>query len=312
MTKLLPTLLLAVFLLTPVAGMARDPVSPTRAHEIVVEESEQNRARARRSAEHRLSSIELPPAAEMSRDRPTGIGDLLSEPIAIPGGRPHATAHRFWTVPVPAHDVLSWLRRHAQPETKEVAELFGTRGRSLEFETLPGPHGRTGGLLFITVVPRSTGGSAVRADVFESWEIPRSPLQRIPAGSRFLHLSISPGSEGSYSEGEKVPPSRTISTEGRSLVAKLVRIVNRQAAYQEVDLASCGSVLSPGRQPHLVTLVFKTGRRGRVLARVSQETPIGICDSLQLRVGTRDPYALDGGWDVLRAARGLIRRARPG
>ena len=94
-------------------------------------------------------------------------------------------------------------------------------------------------------------------------------------------------------------------------VAKLVRIVNRQPAYQLVDLMSCGPAPGPGWEPHLITLVFKASRHGRASARVSQETPIGICDSLQLRVGSREPYALEGGWNVLRAARGLIRRAHP-
>jgi len=143
-------------------------------------------------------------------------------------------------------------------------------------------------------------------------EIPRSPLQRIPAGSRFLHLSVSPGSEGFYPKGEKAPPTRSISTEDRALAAKLTRVVNRQPAYQLVDLASCGPAPGPGWESHLTTLVFKTSRHGRVLARVSQETPIGICDSLQLEVGSRKPYALEGGRHVLHAARGLIGRAHPG
>jgi len=307
MTGVLSALVLAIFFTTPTVDAARAPVSPTRAHEIVVEKSAQNRARAKRGAERRLRSIELPPGAEASRRRPTGIGALLNEPAAILGGRPHVTAHRFWTVPDSAKEVLAWLRRHAQPS----ANRSGSGGRALEFVTQPGPEGALGGLLHITVVSRSTGGSAVRADVFEDWEIPRSPLQRIPAGSRFLRLIVSPGSEGFYLEGEEPPPSRTIATEDRGPIAKLVRIINGQPANQLVDLVSCGPVPSPGWEPLLTTLIFKASRHGRVLARVSQETPIGICDPMQLRIGTRTPYALESGGNVLHAARGLIRRARP-
>ncbi len=211
----LPVLLLAAFLSTPAVVVAHAPVSPTRAHEIVVEESAQNRTRAKRSAERRLRSIELPPGAEASRQRPTGIGTLLDEPLGIPGGRPHVTAHRFWTVPRSAQEVLSWLHRHPPPATKLSAEIGGSGGSGLEFESLPGPLGGLGGLLFLTVVPRSSRGSAVRADMFEDWEIPRSPLERIPTGSRFLQLGVSPGSGGLHVEGEMAQPSRTIATEDR-------------------------------------------------------------------------------------------------
>jgi hypothetical protein len=303
MTALLPALLLAALFSMPAASVARAPVSAAQAHEIVAEGSARNQARAQRSAERRLRSIELPPGAETSPARPTGVGELLREAAAIPGGRPHMTTHRFWTVPRPAHGVLAWLRRHAPPLTKQVGEIGGTSGRSLELETLPGAGG-TAGLLFITVVPRSTGGSAVRADAFEEWEIPRSPLERIPAGSRFLRLSVSPGSEGFDPAGEVGPPMRTIAIEDRSLVAKLVRIVNRQPAFQLVGPVSCGPVPGPGWEFHLTTLVFKTSRHGRVLAQISQKTPIGICDPLQLQVGGRRSYALEGGWNVLRAVRG--------
>jgi hypothetical protein len=308
---LLPALVLVLFFLTPAVSAAPAPVSATRAHEIVIAESARNRARALRSAERRLGSIELPAGAATSANRPTGIGELLSEPAAIPGGHRHVATHRFWTVPGSAREVLAWLGRHAPPLTKETGTISGSAGETLVFES-PAPHGAgdLGGLLFITVVPRSSGGSAVRADVFEDWEVPRSPLERIPAGSRFLRLTVSPGSGGLHGGGEKVRPSRTISSSDPGLIAKLVRIVNDQPAYQQFDLPSCGPV-GLGSEYNLTTLVFRASRQGRVLARVSQETPIGICDSLRLQVAGHKPYALEGGWNVLRAARGLIHQAQP-
>lgn len=309
MIGFLPAALLAVFLSTLAGGAADTPVSATEAQEIISDEAARNRTEARRFVERRLNSIELPPGAETSEGQPSGVGDRLREAVAIPGGNPHVTAHRFWTVPRAPSEVLAWLRRHAPATTKWFGgEIGGTGGRTLEFESLPGPEGALGGLLFITVVQRSAGGSAVRADVFEDWEIPRSPLQRIPAGSRFLRLSVSPGSSGVHRDDENTRPTRAISTEDRGLIAKLVRIVNRQPAYQLVDLASCGGVRLASEE-HLITLVFKTTSDGATLAQVSQIAPIGICDALHLQVEGRRPYALERGWDVLRAARGLIRRA---
>jgi hypothetical protein len=310
--RTLPALFLAVSLLAPAVQVTADSPSPSRAHEIVAEQSAKNRARAEHVAKSQLRSIGLPSGAVASRGRPTGVGKLLQEPAAIPGGSRYVATHGFWTVPRSPRDVLAWLRHHTPSDTTVVGELRGSSGQTLEFESLPGPKasGDLGGLLFLTVVRRATGGSAIRADVFQVWELPRSPLERIPAGSRFLRLSVSPGSGGLHSEGEETQPPRFASTEDRTLIAKLVRVVNRQPAYQKVDLPSCGPP-GLGSEYHLIALVFKASRHGRVLGRVTQETPIGICDSLQLQVGARKPYALEGGWNVLRAARGLIRRAHP-
>jgi hypothetical protein len=111
-------------------------------------------------------------------------------------------------------------------------------------------------------------------------------------------------------EGEKGRPPRFASTEDRALIGRLVRIVNRQPAFQAVDLPSCGPE-GEGSEYHQFTLVFRRGRHRRTLAQVSQEVPFGICSAMELRLVGRGPYALEGGWNVLRAAHGLIRSARP-
>ncbi len=231
----------------------------------------------------------------------------------MPGGPRHATAHRFWTVPRPPRGVLAWLRRHPPRRTRSTrTEIGGTGGEALEFELLPGaPHsGELGGLLFVNVVRRSSGGSAVRADAFEDWNVPRSPRARIPAGAHFLALTVAPGPGGLHIEGETPRPTRHAATADQALISKLVRVVERQPAYQEVDLPSCGPQ-GEASEYHLIRLNFRTARHGHLLASVSQEIPFGICSALILKLGPHRTFALEGGEHVLQAAHGLIRRATP-
>jgi hypothetical protein len=313
--RALPALLVTAALLASLAAgaagtAAAGPSTPPRGS--VAERSARNRARAKRTAMRRVATVRLPAGAEASPERPSGVGELLTGPGAIPGGHRHTTAHRFWTVPRPARAVLAWVRAHRPPHTKPAGEIGGSFGQSLEFELLPGPphSGDLGGLLFVTVVNRSSGGSAVRADAFEDWDLPRPDRARIPAGSHFLSLRVAPGSGGAHAEGEPIPRTRFASTRNAALIAKLTRIVNRQPADQETDLPSCGPE-GQGSEYHLISLTFKASRHGRTLARLTQEIPIGLCDPLLLKLGRHQTYALEGGWNVLRAAHGLIRRAAP-
>lgn len=292
-------------------GVASVVASGEEAAEIVARESTRNRSIAERDSERRLGLIRLPPGAVPSQGRPSGVGQLLREAPAIPGGTRLVSNHAFWTTPGSPQQALAWLRHHSQPGAKLEGELRGSAGTALHFYWSRAPAGVLSASVLVTVVPRSAGGSAIRADVFDGWELPRSPAARIPAGSRYLGLVATEGTGGLHilgQEGTRKP--RFTSTEDGPLIARLVRLINRRSAYQYVNLPSCGPV-GLASESHLFKLVFKTSRHGRTLARVSQETPIGICDALNLQVGSGKTYTLDGGWEVLRAMRGLIRRARP-
>lgn len=303
--------IIAVLILVPMGGIAGAAVSPARAHRTVTAKAARDQATASAAAERLLDSVLLPPGAEPSQERPVGVRGLLREPAEVPGGRPHVTAHRFWTAAGPASEVVTWLQRDPPPGTRAVGVATGSAGTTLEFEA-PARQGRSGrleGLLFLTVVDRSDGGSGVRADAFEDWELPRSPLERVPAGARSVGITVSSGPGGLHREGQVTPPARHASTTEPALVARLVRIVDREPAFQLVDLPSCGP---EAPQTRSIQFVFRAAPEGRVLARVSQQTPIGICDPLTLRVAGRGPYALEGGRGLLRAAGGLIGRAEAG
>lgn len=287
-----------------IAGAAAGVSSSSAASgpEIVARQSAMNRAAARRDAERRLGMISLPPGAVPSPTRPSGIGRRLTGPAAIPGGVRQVSEHRFWTVPGPPRRVYRWLHHHPPPGTSENYGhlVFWNHGP-------PGTLGATG---VIAAVERTVGGTAVRADVFDGWELPRDPTERIPAGARFLSLEVGPASGGLHAEGEEVPPVRRISTERAPLISALVRLVNRQPAFQLFDLPSCGPE-GPASEYRSIVFRFRDRRHGRLLADVSQETPIVLCDPLTLRLPGHKPYPLERGWSLIRRAHDLIRRARP-
>lgn len=298
----LAVLLVAMLSIVAVAGAS--PSSAAPGAEIVAKQSARNRAVARRDAERRLGLISLPPGTVPSPGRPSGIGHRLTEPAAVPGGVRHVSEHRFWTFPGSTRHVFRWLHRHS-PQGSAANENYG----DLIFWE-HGPPGTLGATGVVAAVPRSGGGTAVRVDVFDGWEFPRDPTRIVPAGTRYLSLEVAPGSGGLHTEGESVSPVRRISTGRVALVSALAGLINRQPAFQLFDQPSCGPQFD-GSKSRLFVFRFKDRRDGKLLAQVSQEAPIGICDAMELRIASGKPYALDGGENVIRRAHDLIGRASP-
>lgn len=300
----LMTALLAAMLSASNGSAPGAATSARQASEIVAKRSAKNRAVARRDANRRLGMISLPPGAATSQVRPKGIGRRLGEPREVPGGVRHVSQHRFWTVPGSPQRVYVWLAHHPPRGTSASENYAG------EVFWEHGPPGTLGATGVIAAVQSLDGETAVRADVFTGWELPRNPTERVPVGAHYLSLEVAPGSEGSREEGKAVPPVRLTSTERVSLIAALARLANRQPAFQLFHQPSCGPAYPAAESRHIV-FRFEGGRNGKVLARLSQETPIGICDGLNLQVADRKPYLLEGGRRLLHRARDLIRRARP-
>jgi hypothetical protein len=283
------------------SGSAGATVSPRGAREVVVERSAANRAVARHDARRRLALFDALPGAVPHRQRPSGIGDLLRGTGPIPGDSRHVHEVRFLTVSGSPRDVHEWLRLHP-PRGSGARE---NEGEFIYWEH--GPPGTRGATAVVRAVPRAGGGSVVRVDFYESWELPRSPAARVPTGSNYVFLRISPS--GVFVVGEKPRPTRHIATTEPRLIASLARIVDHAPAFQLFRPPSCGP--EPGRT-HRFEFFFRADRTGPTLARVSQEAPIGLCSSLELAIGQqRRLYTLEDGGKLLRVAHHLIRRARP-
>jgi hypothetical protein len=304
MKKAIPAIVLfALILLAIGTNSGGSAISFDHGREVVVRKSAMNRQIAQRDAERRLGLISLPPGAVPSEDRPSDIGDRLSEPGAIPGGARHVSEHRFWTVPGAPHRVYAWLADHP-PRGSSAAENYADQ---IFWEH--GPPGTRGATGIVTAVRSSDGSTAVRADVFTDWELPRNPAERVPSNARYLSLEVVP--EESSNEGGAVPPVRRASTERQSFITALVRLVNRQPAFQLFNQPSCGGAPGLGWKSRRVIFRFEDRPHGRVLAQVSQRTPIGICDALNLKISGRKLYSLEGGQKLIHRAHNLIRRARP-
>jgi hypothetical protein len=97
----------------------------------------------------------------------------------------------------------------------------------------------------IRAVVRRGGDSIVRVDIYESWELPRSPAARIPTGTHYLALTIYPSGEGVI--GEKPRPARHAGTIDRHLIVDLERIVDHAPAFQLYRPPTCGPMPVPGK-----------------------------------------------------------------
>ncbi len=154
----------------------------------------------------------------------------------------------------------------------------------------------------------------LRADVTDQWELPRSPAARIPGRPGFLAVRVKPTEEvvPVLEEGEPEPPRpvpRFNSTERQPLIASLVRLVEREPAYQITELPSCGPPAFG--EVDLIELVFMDHRGGSVLATVSRKSAVGPCDPLLLHPQGTGTYALDFGYTVMKRAQGLVDTAAP-
>lgn len=285
-------------------------------HAVVARLSARNKARAERDAGRRLTLVRLPPGAVASPTVPSGGNPELDGVGLEPTGGRFVARHAFWTAPESRPQVLAYMRHHLAPGARLGARFYGSGGAGFEIDWRNLPAGVWSATTFVRVVARLGGGSAIRADAWDWWELPRSPAARIPAGAGFLALRIEPTGEGiplPLKPGEVEPPPavpRFSSTEHGPLVAGLVRLIDRQPADQTTVLPSCGPD-DVGSESFEVELIFMAHRGGRVLATASQQRPIGPCDPLILRLRNGGTYALESGWDVLRRLRGLIAAAQP-
>ncbi len=297
------TLLLVAFILPTSAGST---IARETAFGPVAAKAAANRRFAERDAAQRLERLRLPPSAIASETLPSGTETLLGEPLGKPLGGRFVSSHRFWEVPGSPRRALYWLRRHPPRGAVLGIEFLGSGPDGIEFAW---PHSQPpllGSSVLVAVAPRSTGGAAIRADVYDGWVLPRDSGQRVPLRARFLSLEISNDDVEVGVPREKLQKGFASASDARFVRAVAQRI-NNLRAYQVTFLPSCGP---PALEPHLIQLTFKTAPHGTTLARVTQEVPIGPCDAMRLKLPGKKRYSLEWGSSVIHKVRGLIRRAR--
>jgi hypothetical protein len=307
--------LFAIAVLLVFAAMQASSLAAPMGPKAVVErKSARNEAVAERDAHHRLDLIPLPTGAVRSQVRPSGIGKRLRGPAFSFFGTRNVHATTFWTTDKSRAQMIDFLRNHAPRGARVETESFGSGGPAVEFGWRNAPRGVWYTSVVVGVAKRLGGGSALRADVTDQWELPRSPAARIPGHPRFLAVRIKPTGEGLAvpEEGQPEPPRpvpRFNSTERQSLIAGLVRLVEREPAYQITELPSCGP--PPVGEVDLIELTFMDHRGGTVLATVSRKSSGGPCDALLLHPRGAGTYALDFGYAVMKRAQGLVDAGTP-
>ena len=304
--------LLAVLLLLAAVQASSLLAAPMSPKAVVEQESARNKALAARDASHRLNLIPLPADAVRSPIRPSGIGERLSEPAWEFFGTRNVNATAFWTTEKSQGQMLNFLRHHPPRGARVESESFGSGGPAVEFRWRHAPRGVWYASVLVGVAKRAGGGSALRADVTDQWELPRSPAARIPGRPRFLAVRVKPTEEIVPEEGEPEPPRpvrRFNSTERQSLIASLVRLVEREPAYQITEPPSCGPPAIG--EVDLIELVFMDHRGGSVLATVSRKSAVGPCDPMLLHPRGAGTYSLDFGYPVMKRAQGLVNAATP-
>ena len=310
-TSLYAAVILLLLAAAQASSLFAAPMSPKA---VVARESARNKALAEHDATHRLDLIPLPADVVRSPTRPSGIGERLSGPAYDFFGTRYVNATAFWTTDKSQAQVLDFLREHPPRGAQVATESSGSGGPAIEFSWTHPPRGVWSASVLVGVVKRSGGGSALRADVTDQWELPRSPAARIPGHLRFLVVRVKPIEEGIpiSEEGQPEPPPRVPrfnSTVRQSLIASLVRLVEREPAYQITELPSCGPPAIG--EVDLIELVFMDHRDGRVLATVSRKSSGGPCDPLLLHPRGAGTYPLDFGYRVMERVGGLIDTATP-
>lgn len=266
----------------------------------------QNEQIAEDDSAARLALLRLPPGAIETEGPPAGTRHWLAGPFYESDRERFLNSHAFWEVPRGRTWTLRWLRHHPPLGTRLEWESSVGHSTKLEFDWLRGlPEGVWASSVATAVVSRPTGGTALRADVSDQWLWPRGPGQTIPAGTRSLELEVDPH-PGLVERDAHLRP-RFASTHDRRLIDAVVERLEELPAPQFVG-PSCGAPELD--RSHLITLTLRSGSRGRALARISQQTPTGPCQSLVVRRPGRAPYALTEGWTVLTKLRELMHHAR--
>lgn len=262
-----------------------------------------NRETAERHAAGTLTAFRVPPGAREEPNFPSDVQALLRAGEMEMTDSRIVKRHEDWLVPGEPQAVLRWLVRHQGPGWKrDGGGIFGygsPEGQS--FSAYLYSRREVAGLfakdLLITLTRLPGHQTAVRAEAQTVWLRPRSPAERVPAGARFMTVSVERG-------GERL---RSISSSNAALVRRVAKQINDLQVVQ-IQRPSCGPELPPGTVSKDVRFEFRAEPGSPLLAAATQEVPAGICSPLLLEVLGKTAAPLEDGMRVVRSVRGLIKR----
>jgi uncharacterized protein DUF4232 len=273
----------------PLAAVSRSATAATAGSRPTVAS---NRAIARTLAAQLLGRVPVPAGATQVPRNP-GIPIWLDSSTSGVPDVHVADVHRFWRVAGDPKTVFDQIRARA-PAGARVS-LTGTGSQngtpvawSLVFTYLPVSGRILERGLGIGVTSARAGGTAIRADGYAVWQIPRSAREVVPAGARTVAVSIDRGSGPGF-------PAGTVTA--RRTVARLVSFVDSRPVAQGLA-QSCPEI---GPSTRVLDLRFEGAEDGPPLARAVETA----CGGLSFFIHGRRQRPLDEGADLSEMLWGL-------
>lgn len=248
----------------------------------------QNHHAARRDASALLGQVPLPNGATRSSQEPAGDGGVLAGPAFMIGVGNLVDDHSWWTVNEGLNQVFDYVQSNP-PHGGTLDTTCGSAANTqpqwkcLGFSFSPRPGVLGVRELVVSIVALGDGSTGIRADTEVQWIVPRSPAEKVPAGTRIVHVvKVVPGQRPSV--------SRTVTS--RSEVHKIVRLIDRLPTVQPANY-HCPAQTS---SVPVVSFTFQSSANGSVLARASVRSDVlnddSICEAMTFRVDGRSEPAL--------------------
>lgn len=243
-----------------------------------------NRALARVQAAELLRRTPVPAGATPTAANPGSHFWLDSPADGVPDARA-ADAHRYWSLAGDPRTIFEQIKAHPPAGARISASGTGSaNGIAQSWDvtfSLPAVPGRIleRGIGIELSAGRS-GGTAIRADGYAVWEIPRAPSEVVPAGARTVEVWIDrPGGRGFLAAA----------VTDRRKVARLTSFVNSRPVTQQIT--PC-----PASDPsiRLADLRFEGAGAGPPLARAVETG----CGGLEFSIRGHRGRPLDLGYPL--------------
>lgn len=227
-----------------------------------------------RDAKKRLAAAPVPPGSRSVFRLPRKLGLEGAEFAPLTPNLVHREAS-FLDTKLDAAEALAWLKAHPPPKAGAQRLLTGGGEGAYTSRTVGFRWGDSravsGRTQYDTVVGLPDGGAAIRIETQAVWISPHPKAEKVPAGVRLLELRL-------VHRGRR---EATAAVRDPAEVAEFAALIDGAQAVQPGGPESCEE---PGEYPHHLTLTFRSGPGGAVLAEAEQDLPIGNCQLLRLTI----------------------------
>ncbi len=231
-----------------------------------------NRALARAQAAELLRRTPVPAGATPTATNPGSHFWLDSPADGVPDARV-ADAHQYWSLEGDPQTIFGQIKAHPPAGARISASGTGSVNGiaqswdvTFSFPAVPGRIVERG--IGIELSAGRSGGTAIRADGYAVWEIPRAPSEVIPAGAHTVAISIDRENGQGFSVGAVNAPQD---------VARLGSFVDSRPVTQGFA-HSCPEL---GPSTRVLDLRFERTDAGPPLARAVEDACGGLTFSIR-------------------------------